>query len=111
MQHLSELFTKYPELEAIQLDIQRAFEAMRDAYRGGGKLLFCGNGGSAADCEHLVGELMKGYLSPRPVPETERQELLRRFPEEGAYLADHLQGALPAISLVSQVGFITGLCE
>jgi D-sedoheptulose 7-phosphate isomerase len=62
-------------------------------------VLICGNGGSAADSEHIVGELMKGFKLKRPIPQTARAALARLFPEKGADLADHLQGALPAISL------------
>lgn len=57
-----ELFERYPRLEACRGDIYKAFELMSDCYDNGGKLLCCGNGGSAADCDHLVGELMKGFL-------------------------------------------------
>jgi D-sedoheptulose 7-phosphate isomerase len=78
-----------------------------ETYSRGGKVLVCGNGGSAADAEHLVGELMKGYLAKRPVPTETRDNLLALFPMEGQYLADHLQGALPTISLVSQSSLIT----
>jgi len=70
----------------------RAFEAIRDCYRAGGKLLLCGNGGSAADCEHIVGELMKGFLLPRKTDLFTEEPLCR------------LQGGLPAISLTGQPG-------
>jgi D-sedoheptulose 7-phosphate isomerase len=80
-------------------------------YRHGGKLLICGNGGSAADSEHIVGELMKGYLSKRPLPDPVRQRFSAVFPDDGAYLADHLQGALPAISLVSQSSLLTAFAN
>lgn len=106
-QHLENLLHKYPELSEALPGLTGAFDAIVACYRGGGKLLICGNGGSAADSEHLVGELMKGYLLPRSLPEADRQALLDVSPDEGQYLADHLQGALPAISLVSQVGLIT----
>lgn len=105
--HLSRLVEKYPELRAAADDVQAAYGLLRTCYEKGGKVLFCGNGGSAADCEHLVGELMKGYLRARPVPREMRNRLQAQSAEEGAYLADHLQGALPAISLVSQMGLIT----
>ena len=75
------------------------------------KLLICGNGGSAADSEHIVGELMKGYFSRRPVPQAVRDRLASAFPENGLYLADHLQGALPAISLVSQTSLMTAFAN
>lgn len=104
---LPDLVARYPRLEACLPDIDAAFRALERCYLEGGKVLFCGNGGSAADCEHLVGELMKGFLSKRPLPSEQRRRLEADFPEEGAYLADHLQGALPAISLVSHVGLMT----
>jgi D-sedoheptulose 7-phosphate isomerase len=101
----------YPDLAVCVPEVRRAFEILRDCYRQGGKVLICGNGGSAADSEHIVGELMKGYFSKRPVPQAVRDKLAAAFPEEGAYLADHLQGALPTISLVSQTSLITAFCN
>jgi D-sedoheptulose 7-phosphate isomerase len=105
--HIQSLIAKFPDLAACSDDVERAFLLLRDSFRAGGKLLLCGNGGSAADCEHLVGELMKGYLSSRPLPAATRRQLEESFPENGRYLAGHLQGALPAISLASQMGLIT----
>ena len=99
---LAELMRRYPDLEACVPSLERAFELLRACYQDGGKVLVCGNGGSAADSEHIVGELMKGFLSRRPVDAGIRKELVAAFPDDGGYLADHLQGALPAISLVSQ---------
>jgi D-sedoheptulose 7-phosphate isomerase len=104
---LIKLTKKYPELETCVGEIQAAFEVLRESYRSGGKLLICGNGGSAADSEHIVGELMKGFMSKRPVPDAFREKLLQAAPEDGAYIADRLQGALPAISLVSHTALIT----
>lgn len=104
---LPELLARYPELDECIPDIDEAFQILTECFENGGKLLICGNGGSAADCEHLVGELMKGFLSKRPLAAEERSSLLDAFPDEGEYLADRLQGALPAISLVSQIGLIT----
>jgi D-sedoheptulose 7-phosphate isomerase len=104
---LLNLFRKYPDLEVCSADIQHGYDLLRRSFAAGGKLLVCGNGGSAADSEHIVGELMKGYLLPRRIPESLRQQLEETCPEQGSYLADHLQGALPAISLVSQTGLIS----
>jgi D-sedoheptulose 7-phosphate isomerase len=104
---LSQLILKYPDLEPCLSDIQSGFILLRRTFAGGGKLLICGNGGSAADSEHIVGELMKSYLLPRPVPAPVRRRLLECSPSRGAYLADHLQGALPALSLVSQSGLLS----
>ena len=109
MTKLEQLITTYPELETCAADIQAAFKVLRDCYRGGGKLLVCGNGGSAADAEHIVGELMKGYLLRRPVGEDIQAKLLAAGPQDGHYLATHLQGALPAISLVSQTSLLSAI--
>lgn len=105
------LVARYPELGACADDLQRAFASIKDAFAGGGKLLVCGNGGSAADGEHLVGELMKGFASRRPVGEATRRALLDAVPDDGAYLADQLQGALPAISLASHVALGTAIAN
>lgn len=108
---LDHLTRKYPELGAIMPSLVQAFEALEACYRRGGQVLVCGNGGSAADSEHLVGELMKGYLSPRPVPEEVRRALVAASPDNGVYLADHLQGGLPTISLASQTGLLTAVAN
>ena len=97
---LTRLVARYPELEVCIPDITQAVERIITSYRNQGKLLVCGNGGSAADSDHIVGELMKGFMSKRPLSEQERQSFVEEFPTDGTYLADHLQGALPAISLI-----------
>lgn len=101
------LITRYPDLESCSETLMQAYESIRDSFSQGGKLLVCGNGGSASDSEHIVGELMKGFMYKRPVQDTFRQSLLKQFPENGEYLANNLQGALPAISLVSQTSLST----
>jgi phosphoheptose isomerase len=106
---IDDLLASYPDLTPLRADLQRACDLLFDCCRAGGKLLICGNGGSAADCEHLVGELMKGYLSPRPLPAARRAALAAG--SDGAYLAERLQGALPAISLVSHVGLLTAVAN
>lgn len=103
---LEDLIARYPELAVCRADIERAYEAARSSFERGGKMLLAGNGGSAADCEHVVGELMKGFMSPRRLGEGEREKFAA-WGEEGAYIADRLQGALPAISLVSQSALAT----
>jgi D-sedoheptulose 7-phosphate isomerase len=108
---ISRLVAFAPDLEPCVSDLERAFALLRDAFEAGGKVLICGNGGSAADSEHIVGELMKGYLLPRPIPTTRRQALTCAAPESGGYLADHLQGALPAISLVSQMALLSAFAN
>lgn len=97
-----QLLHQLPELGGISSSIEQAYDILYQCYRQSGKVLICGNGGSAADSEHIVGELMKGFLQKRPIPEKHREALHTAFPSEGEYLSSHLQGALPAISLVSQ---------
>lgn len=92
-----ELISRYPILAECENDIEKAAELMIDTYKNGGKILVCGNGGSAADSEHIVGELMKGFLKKRPVTDN-------RIPED---MRDNLQGSLPAISLPSQCGILS----
>ncbi len=108
---LEELVERYPELAGCAADVRRAFELIAEAYRGGGKLLVCGNGGSAADSEHIVGELMKGFKSPRRLPPELGSALAAQFGADGEYLADRLQGALPTISLASQTALLTALAN
>ncbi len=104
---LDSLTHKYPDLEVCLPDIQSAYNVLQKAFLQGKKLLVCGNGGSAADSEHIVGELMKGFRLPRRIPVDLVQKLVASYPEHGAYLAAHLQGALPSISLVSQTSLVT----
>ena len=80
---------------------------METAFQQRRKLLICGNGGSAADSEHIVGELMKGFRSRRPIPPSIREHLIAAWPQEGAYIGEHLQGALPVISLSSHTALAT----
>ncbi|MCU6794373.1 MULTISPECIES: SIS domain-containing protein [Paenibacillus] len=98
---------KYPELVVCLPDVEKAAELLKQTFHGGGKLLLCGNGGSASDSEHIVGELMKGFRSKRYLSDEARSSFLKEFPDAGDFLADHLQGALPAISLVSHSALIT----
>jgi len=105
------LYERYPDLMACRDAIAATHAILRDAFSRGQKLLLCGNGGSASDCEHIVGELMKGFLLRRPVPEALRAALRDTDPTTAEYLADHLQGALPAISLVSQAALTTAFAN
>jgi phosphoheptose isomerase len=100
-QVMERLLERYPDLARAAPAVRAAYELLERSYRNGGKLLVCGNGGSAADSEHIVGELMKGFVSRRPVSVEFRLRLAEVSPQHATYLADHLQGALPAIALVS----------
>ena len=108
--NLEKLFRKYPELVECQTSIEEAFEVIKQAYQSGRKLLLAGNGGSAADCEHVVGELMKGFMSKRPLSQ-EMKDKLASFSGGDHYLGENLQGALPAISLVSHSALMTAFAN
>lgn len=99
MRHIDLLVERYPSLESAKNDIVAAYLLLEESYENGGKLLVAGNGGSAADAEHIVGELMKGFKLSRK-PETDFAErLVAENQELGSVLAENLQGALPAIAL------------
>jgi D-sedoheptulose 7-phosphate isomerase len=108
---LFELVQKRPDLAICSMNIQKAYDLLSAVFQNGGKLLVCGNGGSAADAEHIVGELMKGFWHKRPLDNGERRRMIEISDQDGEYLADHLQGALPAISLVSQTSLITAFAN
>ena len=97
MNQIDELIKRYPALTHCRQDIRDAVDAMVRTYRQEGKILLCGNGGSAADCDHIAGELLKGFLLPRKVTD-------QQVPKE---LRDKLQGSLPAISLPSVTAALT----
>lgn len=99
MRHIDLLVERYPSLETAKEDIIAAYLLMEESYENGGKLLVAGNGGSAADAEHIVGELMKGFKLPRKPEADFAEKLVEENQELGSVLAENLQGALPAIAL------------
>ena len=106
---LNELIEKYPVLADCERDIEAAFIRLLHTYQRGNKLLLCGNGGSAADCEHIVGELMKSFKKKRPIS-TEEKAVLSKT-EEGRAIADVLEGGLKAISLTSHLSLSTAFAN
>jgi len=96
--YLEDLVRRYPSLEVCYADIEDAFERIAASFASGGKLLICGNGGSAADAQHIAGELMKGFLKRRPLPSTVQKAFEQAGGERGRYIASQLQGALPVIA-------------
>ncbi|RPH24115.1 SIS domain-containing protein [Buttiauxella warmboldiae] len=106
-QILHKTFIDTPALQVCEPSIVNAWEILVRCFKQQNKLLLCGNGGSAADCEHIVGELMKGFVLPRTLPASVQEKIKAAWPDRGDYLASHLQGALPAISLVSHTSFST----
>ena len=97
--YVDELIERYPVLDDSREDIVKAYLTLEESYLHGGKLLVAGNGGSAADANHIVGELMKGFCLPRKMSEEFADKLKAVDEERGSVLADKLQGALPAIAL------------
>ena len=104
MNDIDHLCQRLPSLENCRDSIQHATDLLIQSFQQANKLLLCGNGGSAADCEHIAGELIKRFSAPRPLP-SELSGLL------GAELAQNLHGGLPALSLPSMIGFHTAFAN
>ena len=96
---LARLKAEHPALCKLIPQVEEAFALLKSAYDAGGKVMICGNGGSAADAEHIVGELMKGFKLPRKPDADFAEKLIAADNELGKVLAENLQGALPAIAL------------
>lgn len=105
--HIKLLMSRYPKLEGITTSIISAYEVMEATYSHDGKMLVAGNGGSAADSEHIAGELMKRFKSPRPVEKTFAEKLVAVDSTRGLYLAKHLERSLVAIPLVAHEALTT----
>ena len=104
---LDELIERYPDISGCRSSIDAAYNCIAESYINGGKLLVAGNGGSASDSEHIVGELMKSFILPRKLDEGFSKKLIEADNELGSELANKLQGALPAIALVDHVALST----
>ena len=106
-EYVDDLVKRYPSLETAAEQIKAAYNILEMSYENGGKLLIAGNGGSAADCEHMAGELMKKFRIPRPVPEKLAKRLTEIDPVRGAQLAEKLEVGLTAIPLVAHEALTT----
>lgn len=107
---IDELMGRYPALEICREDLNIITEKICDSFRAGHKLITCGNGGSAADSMHIVGELMKGFILPRKIQEFKPDFVKRAkelFPNDVNYFKAYLQCALPAVSLVGETALTT----
>ena len=107
---IKELIERYPSLKKCENEILGAKDILIECYKNNGKVLCCGNGGSCADCEHIVGELMKGFLSLRALSDDKKAKMMEFCPEVRDML-DKLQDGLPAISLTSFTGLNTAFCN
>ncbi|MBR5553422.1 MAG: SIS domain-containing protein [Clostridia bacterium] len=106
----TELFERYPCLCACEKDIDAARELICETYKRGGTVYVCGNGGSCSDSDHIVGELMKGFLLRRELSAADTAKFAEMF-EDGAEFAANLQGALPAVSLTAQTAILSAFAN
>lgn len=106
MKHIDELVNRYPSLKSCKVEIENATRVFIEVYKKGGKLLICGNGGSASDAQHIVGELMKSFCKKRKIS-AEIEQNLKKNPLFDDELIANLEGSLPAISLNSETSLMT----
>lgn len=105
------LTQKYPQLEVVATDVDAATDKIIQCYKKGGKVLLCGNGGSAADCTHIVGELMKGFMKKRPVAEKQAKALKKANPNIDDEFLSNLQCGLPAVNLCESQALLSAFCN
>jgi len=108
---LNELLSRYPSLVNCKEAIRQAAAELIRCYTDGKKVMTCGNGGSCADADHIVGELMKGFLKKRPVKDSVKIRMQEQYPFLDAELLDGLQCGLPAVSLCSLTALNTAVCN
>lgn len=107
MKYIDQLVERYPALEVCKADIEKAANAMIESFKNGCKLLVAGNGGSCADSDHITGELLKSFVKKR-TPSAEFIDSIKAIDADtGSYLADKLQGSLPAIALTNNTALMT----
>ena len=106
-QYIDLLILRYPQLIVAKDCIVEAYQILEESYTNDGKLLVAGNGGSAADAEHIVGEVMKGFVNPRKLEAEYSDALITVNKELGRVLSENLQGALPAIALDGHLALTT----
>lgn len=108
-EHLAETLSRYPSLEQSKTDILSAFHALKSSFQNGRKLLVCGNGGSAADSDHIVGELMNRFAFERALPKHLKEALSSGEAALSDAVIQKLQPSLRAISLCSQPALATAI--
>ena len=111
MIYLDQFMQKHPEMEPVRKDIESAYRIIEKAYENGNKLLVGGNGGSAADAEHIVGELMKTFRKDRPITYDMKQRMMKIDPERGEQLGAWLQCSLPAIAVTGHTSLTTAVAN
>lgn len=108
---MNTLFERFPELEVLRCEVHSAFETLKRMFNTGNTLFVCGNGGSAADAEHVVGELMKGFLLPRLLNSDMRETLSEMYGDAGLSIAENLQEGFPAVSLTGHPALSTAFAN
>ena len=108
---IKDLLERYPQLHVCRDAIVNAEKELIKCFESGGKLILCGNGGSCSDCEHIVGELMKGFLKMRPLSEENKASMKENYPPIDDGILNRLQKGLPAISLTSFTAINSAFCN
>jgi D-sedoheptulose 7-phosphate isomerase len=108
---LENMLSRYPSLKICVDDIEKAFDLCCQAFTNNDVLFTCGNGGSASDADHICGELLKGFLLKREIPEDVKDEFVERFSEEGEFISERLQRGLKAVSLTGHPALSTAFAN
>ena len=109
MNYIDNVLMRHKELEYLRESIVETVEAIKKAYYKGGKILVCGNGGSCSDADHIVGELLKGFLSKRELTKEQKSEIINKNYDNGKYIADSLQQGIIAYSLNAQGAILSAV--
>jgi len=110
-QFVQAFFERHEDLVPLREAILQAGEILLTAFRKGNQVLLCGNGGSCADCDHIAGEFLKGFLLKRPLAHSQCRAFEQLYGEQGLEIANKLQQGLPAISLTSHAGAISAFAN
>ncbi|MBO5736242.1 MAG: SIS domain-containing protein [Clostridia bacterium] len=105
-QILTEMVDRYPQMQGNANEIFAVYEILEKCFASGHRLYLCGNGGSASDCEHIAGELLKSFKKPRPLADN-LVEGLKKYGDRGQVLIENMQGGLPTVSLCGHTAFST----
>ncbi|MFA6689740.1 MAG: D-sedoheptulose-7-phosphate isomerase [Sphaerochaetaceae bacterium] len=106
-EYIENLILRFPMLESIEPEISKAYGILLASVSAGGKILVCGNGGSSADADHIVGELMKSFCRKRPIDDALQHRLIAIDAKRGGILAQGLEGTIPAINLTQHTALTT----
>lgn len=109
--YLNELFQYYPQLTTCRKSIEDSYALMKKTFLSDGTILICGNGGSCADSDHIVGELIKGFALSRKIPSYIREALVEIAGKKGETIAERLQKAIPVINLCSNISLLTAVAN